>query len=446
MFGTSGIRGPFGAAVTARLALDVGRALTTAGYTTVVLGRDPRTTGGLLCDALSAGVREGGGDVIDIGVAATPTIARSVGWQAADAGVAVTASHNPPADNGIKLWTPSGMAFDDAQRADLAAILESQRFTAADWDAVGAERSWDGAAARHQQAIVDAIGDVNGVRVVVDVGHGAGAITADVLRELGCSVETLNARPDGHFPSRASEPTETTCQTLQTHVAATEAELGIAHDGDADRMLAVDETGAFREGDELLALFGQAVATAGDRIAVPVNTSQVVDTAVAAVGAAVVRTRVGDVFVAERAREADVVFGGEPSGAWIWPHTTLAPDGIFAAAQLVALVDTHGPLSAQLAKFDEYPLRRASIDTTDKQAVMEAVTEDVRAQYPEATIHDLDGVRIETEEGWMLIRASGTQPLVRVTAEASTEAKADTLLADARSLVKTAASGTDLDG
>jgi phosphoglucosamine mutase len=440
MFGTSGIRGPFGTTVTAQLALDVGRALATTGYGTVVVGRDPRTTGSILCDALSAGLREGGSDVVDLGGAATPTIARSVGWQAADAGVAVTASHNPPADNGLKFWTPSGMAFDETQRAELTATLESDRCTAAAWDAVGTERAWDGAAAQHREAIVETVDPVGDLSVVVDVGNGAGALTADVLRALGCTVGTLNARPDGHFPSRPSEPTEDACQALQAHVAATDAALGIAHDGDADRMMAVDETGTFRSGDELLALFGQTVATSGDRIAAPVNTSRMVDTALEAVGADVVRTRVGDVFVAERTQTADVVFGGEPSGAWIWPTETRAPDGILAAAKLAALVDTNGPLSAQLDAFERYPLRRTSIETDDKQTVMTTVAADVSAEYDDAAIQRLDGVRIDVDRGWMLIRASGTQPLVRVTAEGTTSTAADGLLAEARGHVESAMS------
>jgi len=438
MFGTSGIRGPFGTDVTAQLALDVGHALTTAGYTTVVVGRDPRTTGPLLRDALAAGLREGGGDVIEIGVAATPTIARSVAWRDADAGVAVTASHNPPADNGLKFWTPSGMAFDTARRDELTAVLEAADFSAAAWDAVGTTRTWGDADAHHRAAIKEAVEPLDDVAVIVDVGNGAGSVTADALRALGCSVETLNDRPDGRFPSRPSEPTEAACQTLQATVAATDADLGVAHDGDADRMLAVDETGAFVGGDTLLALFGRATATPGDRIAAPVNTSRMVDTALADVGADVVRTRVGDVFVAEQARDDGVVFGGEPSGAWIWPSETLAPDGVLAAARLAALIDTDGPLSTQVATLEQYPIRRAHIETQNKQAVMKTVTETILDRYDEEAVQQLDGVRIEEPQGWILIRASGTQPLVRVTAEGTTDEEADELCSEARALVEAA--------
>jgi len=269
--------------------------------------------------------------------------------------------------------------------------------------------------------------------VVVDIGNGAGGVTPGALRELGCSVETLNAEPDGHFPSRPSEPTEEACESLQAHVAATNADLGIAHDGDADRMMAVDETGSFIGGDALLALFGRRAAGEGDVVAAPLNTSLAVDDTLAEVGATLSRTRVGDVFVAERARETDVVFGGEPSGAWIWPDATLAPDGPLAAARLAALVDREGPLSALVAELPSYPLRRESIEVEGKRELMETVA--TRAYEAYDVVESLDGVRVEREDGWFLVRASGTQPLVRVTAEGRTEAATAELYDEARALV-----------
>jgi phosphoglucosamine mutase len=433
MFGTSGVRGRFGTDVTVDLAVAIGRAVVADGAERVVIGRDPRTTGPVLVDALSAGVRESGGDVIDCGMVATPTLARAVAWREADVGVMITASHNPPEDNGIKLWTPSGMAFDEARRERIAALVESDEYAPADWDGVGTETAWSDATARHRDAVVDAAEPVESLSVVVDIGNGAGGVTPGALRELGCSVETLNAEPDGHFPSRPSEPTEEACESLQAHVAATNADLGIAHDGDADRMMAVDETGSFIGGDALLALFGRRAAGEGDVVAAPLNTSLAVDDTLAEVGATLSRTRVGDVFVAERARETDVVFGGEPSGAWIWPDATLAPDGPLAAARLAALVDREGPLSALVAELPSYPLRRESIEVEGKRELMETVA--TRAYEAYDVVESLDGVRVEREDGWFLVRASGTQPLVRVTAEGRTEAATAELYDEARALV-----------
>jgi len=420
MFGTSGIRGGVGESVTAALALAVGRAVASEGYETVVIGRDPRESGIVLQDALTAGLRECGTDVIDAGCVATPTVARAVGTLEADAGVVITASHNPAPDNGIKLWLPSGKAFGPSERAAIEGRLEREAYDLAGWDGHGTITPLADAADRHAEAIRESVAIETPLEVVVDLGNGAGRVTADVLRDLGCAVTTLNGQPDGSFPGRPSEPDDHTLGTLKATVARTDADLGIAHDGDADRMVAVDETGTFVPKDVLLALFARETATEGTRVAAPVDTSLTVDDALSAVGASITKTRVGDVYVAEKATEPDVVFGGEPSGAWIWPEETLCPDGPLAAAKLVELVADAGPLSALVAAVDTYPLERDSLEVADKSAVMAAVEDVARERYDESDVDTLDGIRVDRDAGWFLIRASGTQPLIRVTAEART--------------------------
>jgi phosphoglucosamine mutase len=442
MFGTSGVRGRVGDEVTAELALSVGRALGSTGRRRVVVGRDARESGRFLADALSAGLRETGVDVVRLGLASTPAVARSVALRDADAGVAVTASHNPPADNGLKLWQPSGQAFDTPMQEAVAGAVDAGDYDLRAWDDLGTETAWDGAREAHREALVDGAPALDGLSVVVDVGNGAGGVTADALDDLGCDVETLNAQPDGRFPARPSEPTAETCRSLRAHVAATDADLGVAHDGDADRTMAVADGGEFVAGDVLLALFGRAVAGAGDRVAAPVDTSLAVDDALAAVGAEVSRTRVGDVYVAERAQADDVVFGGEPSGAWIWPGETLCPDGPQAAVRLAGLVAREGPLSDLVAGVDRYPLERATVETDAADRVMAGVVARVRERYAADAVDETDGVRVETGEGWFLIRASGTQPLVRLTAEAREEARCAELLATAREFVEAARNGS----
>ncbi|KTG07839.1 phosphoglucosamine mutase [Haloprofundus marisrubri] len=434
MFGTSGIRGPVGRVITADLALDVGRALASQGAKTIVVGRDPRESGSALADAVSAGARECGADVIRLGVAATPTIARSVGWLDADAGVAVTASHNPSTDNGFKLWTPSGQAFDRPKRREITRRINSEAFEFADWDGHGSEWSWDQAIETHANRIETALDPIRGLTVAVDVGNGAGGVVADALERLGCSVETLNGQPDGRFPGRPSEPTAENCKSLCEFVAATDADLGIAHDGDADRMMAVTETGEFVSGDVLLALFAREAVRPGKQVAVPVDTSLLVDDVVTEAGGSVVRTKVGDVYVAAEAAKPDVVFGGEPSGAWIWPDETLCPDGPFAACQLAWLVSKQGPLSSLVSSIERYPIRRKSIRVDDELSTIETVQERLTAQY--AAVDTTDGVRVERDDGWFLVRASGTEPIIRLTAEARTDAEADALLAEVSELVE----------
>ncbi len=434
MFGTSGIRGAVGEEVTASVGVDLGRAVAVDGVDRVVVGRDPRESGDLLADAVAAGLREAGADVVDLGLAATPTVARSVGWRDADAGVAVTASHNPPADNGFKLWNPSGQAYTEAQRERIAGLLEEGTFDPAGWDDLGERRTWPDAADRHVEAIAGAVDLADPLSVVVDVGTGAGQVTAEALGELGCEVETLNAQPDGAFPARPSEPTAEHCEGLARYVGATDADLGVAHDGDADRTMAVDETGSFVAGDQLLALFARAAASEGERVAVPVDTSLAVEDALAEADVGATRTCVGDVFVAEAAAEPDVAFGGEPSGAWIWPEETLCPDGPLAACKLAELVGERGPLADQVSDLPTYPIRRANVRVENKRAVVARIEEALLADYGDVTT--VDGVRVETPEGWFLVRASGTQPLVRLTAEAREESRADELLETARGYVE----------
>ena len=432
MFGTSGIRGPVGEAVTADLALRVGRALG-AETGRVVVGRDARESGAMLVDALASGCRELGTDVVDVGLAATPTVARAVGWTDADAGVSVTASHNPPPDNGLKLWQPSGQAYDAAGRERIAARVEAGDPDLRPWDDLGSRETAD-VADRHVAALVGAVDPLE-LSVAVDLGNGAGRVTADALVELGCRVATLNGQPDGRFPGRPSEPTPEHCTALSTLVAEGDYDLGIAHDGDADRTRAVAGDGTFLSGDALLALFAAAAADPGERVAVPVDTSLAVDDYLADRDVDVTRTPVGDVYVAEAASEPDVAFGGEPSGAWIWPEETLCPDGPLAAVRVAALTAAER-LEARLERVPSYPIRRANLEIDDRHAVMDRVEATVTDRFDD--VETMDGVRVGTGEGWFLVRASGTQPLVRVTAEARQPDRADALLADAREIVETA--------
>jgi len=431
LFGTSGIRGPVGETVTAALALSLGRALGVDSQR-VVVGRDPRASGEYLQSALVAGLRESGTDVIDAGVAATPTVARAVGWRGADAGVSVTASHNPPADNGRKLWQPSGQAFDSGQQDRIEERIDENAFEPAAWDAVGGVESFD-ARPRHAETIrAELDRETLSSRVVVDVGNGAGGVTLDVLNSMGAHVETLNAQPDGAFPGRPSEPKAENCTSLSTLVAESDAQLGIAHDGDADRMRAVAGDGTYLSGDELLAIFARAAAESGERVAVPVDTSLAVADYLAEIDVGVEYTPVGDVYVAEAASEDGVAFGGEPSGAWIWPDTTLCPDGPLAACRIAAL-DVDRPLAERLADVPTYPIRRDSVEVESKAAVMERVRERVLSAFDDVTT--LDGVRADLGDAWFLLRASGTQPLVRVTAEAREADRADEVLSTARELL-----------
>lgn len=437
MFGTSGIRGPVGETITTELAVDVGRALGSMSPS-IVVGRDARESGDMLARAAMAGAQEAGADIVDIGVESTPTVARSVSWYDASAGLMVTASHNPPPDNGFKFWTETGQAFGDADTAILSERITDGAQLSVEWDRVGKRTAVQDASRRHLDRLPD--GDLSPLTVVLDLGNGVGQLTADALLKRGCTVRTLDAQRDGRFPGRPSEPTTENCSLLSNVVATTDADLGLAHDGDADRLMAVDERGRFIPGDELLALFAADATASGGTVAVPINASAMVEAVVERQGGTVTRTAVGDVNIATACETPEVVFGGEPSGAWIWPAETMCPDGHYAATRLAAMVSKGPTLSNRTDSLPSYVTKRESLECQTADEVLESVSTRVRDRYDD--VSELDGIRVDLPDGWFLIRASGTQPLIRVTAEAESESRAADILAEARGF---ATSGREAD-
>ncbi len=273
-----------------------------------------------------------------------------------DCGVMVTASHNPPEYNGMKFWNPDGMAFSLKQQDELEQLIYSD-IKGVSWASIGQETTAHDAVFDHIAVILKNVKPC-GLKVVVDCGCGsASTITPYVLREMGCHVIALNSQPDGFFPARDPEPIDENLSQLKETVRATGADLGIAHDGDADRMMAVDETGRLVTGDELLAYFCRYEVKGS--VACPVDASMAVDRCGNDVK--VYRTRIGDAFVSEEVRNVSADFGGETSGTWIFPRISYCPDGIYAAAKLVELVAEHGSLAKAVAGLPRYPLRRGGL-------------------------------------------------------------------------------------
>lgn len=430
-FGSSGIRGLANVEVTPQLALQVGQ-VTGELYNSVIVGRDPRTTGPMLASALIAGVLSAGADAVDAGLVSTPTLAR--GAAGYGCGVEVTASHNPAPYNGLKLWNPDGMAFDEKQQDEIEAALDAGRFRSASWDSVGRLSARDDLVAEHIDAILSEVGPVK-LRVVVDCACGATTtITPFLLRRMGCEVVALNAQPDGHFPGREPEPTEENLGLLKNTVRHVHADLGIAHDGDGDRMVAVDREGTFLGGDTLLALFAKQEVRRS--LVVPVDASMVLEDLLPK--AKVYRTRVGDVYVAAEIKRRDADFGGEPSGTWIFPKATLCPDGVYAAARLVKMA-AEASLTAAVQAIPRYPMIRGAVAfERSRRADVEAKL-DKALRGLGADVSVLDGWRLRWEDGWALVRLSGTEPKIRVLAESRDEARAKAIYATALSSAQGAA-------
>jgi len=425
LFGSSGIRGLSNMEITPELALNVGLAVGSF-HRSAVIGRDPRTSGEMIEHAIISGLLSAGCDVTRVGMVPTPTLAYAA--RNYDCGVMITASHNPPEYGGIKLWNRNGLAFDTPQQDEIESIIRDRKWKIAKWDGIGRVNEND-VIEDHAKMILEKVGKAS-LKVVVDCGCGAASvITPYLLRRMGCTIVTLNSQPDGFFPARNPEPIEKNLEMLKKTTVAMGADLGIAHDGDADRMMAVDNRGRFLEGDKLLAFFGLRETT--QSIVVPVDTSIMVDDVLK--GRTIYRTRVGDVYVAEELMKRKAQFGGEPSGSWIFPEISLCPDGILAAARLVAIVEKEGHLDSLIDELPTYPMIRGEVPCTNekKESAMKAIAGMLKKL---GDVCDIDGIRVDTDNGWILVRPSGTEPKIRITAEARTGV--EELYAKAEKLVK----------
>ena len=443
IFGSSGVRGVANEYLNPEFVTHIA---TAAGSVwdadRVALARDTRATGEMLSNAAAAGLASAGCDVDRLGVLPTPGLQAYCEAEGTP-GLMVTASHNPPAYNGVKLVGADGVELPTGTLERVEERLLTEEFETVPWSETGDERRVEDAADRYVDQLLaavdgDRVADAD-LTVALDPGHGAGAATSPrVFRELGCEVVTVNAQPDGRFPGRDPEPVAENLADLGRLVRTTDADLGVAHDGDADRARGVAADGSFLSGDVLLAVLAAASTSAGDRVAVPVDTSLAVEDFLADRGVETTRTPVGDVHVAAEVA-AGAAFGGEPSGAWIWPDETLCPDGPLAAVRLAELA-AERPLAERAAAVPTYPIRRDSLRATDKRAVMDRVRGAVVERYED--VSTMDGLRVATDDGWFLLRASGTQPLVRVTAEARDPGRAEDLFETAQSLVVDAGAET----
>jgi phosphoglucosamine mutase len=429
LFGTSGIRGRIGEGFSIEMFRNIGQAVGTE-YQDCVVGHDHRTSSEMLEHAFISGLLSTGGGCFLAGMVPTPTLA----WAGRDhsCGAMITASHNPPEYNGVKLWNPNGLSFVAEQRAGIEELMERGDLTKAAWNEVGGAVAIEKTIPAHIDRILDSV-DESTARVVVDCGGGATSeISPLVLERMGCNVIRLNCEPDGLFRSRSSEPTEENLGALKETVQSEKADLGIAHDGDGDRMVAVDEKGNFAGGDALLPVIAKEEVERS--IVVPINGSMVLDDVLP--GAKIWRTRVGDVYVGEEIERRGADFGGEPSGTWIFPKHFLCPDGIFAAARLVNMIADR-PLSELVESIPRYPLFEQSIPfkSSRKSVVLSKLKEGVEGSECES-LNAIDGWRLDHEDGWVLVRPSGTEPKIRITAEAREERRAKEIYNSMVSLVR----------
>jgi len=447
MISVSGIRGRVGHGlspeVVARYAAAFGAwAVAQGGSRSVVLGRDSRVSGPLFHTVARAALESVGADVIDLGLSTTPTIQMAVEHHHAAGGLGITASHNPIEWNALKFIGPTGLFLTASEGAQMRALLESG-VPYAEWDKLG-KTHFDGEAiARHLQAIlrlpfinVQAI-RARGFRVAYDACRGAGgAAIPHLLELLGCEVHEINIEADGRFP-RPPEPIPENLGDLERLVKETGAQVGFATDPDVDRLALVSDEGIAIGEDYTLALACRVVLRhRKGHVVTNLSTSRVVDDAAADFGQKVIRAPVGEVNVALRMREEKAVIGGEGNGGVILPELHLGRDAPLGVALVLQLMlEDPRSISQIVAASPRYAILKDKLDRPN--APLDAVYAALREAFPDAEADTQDGLRLGWADRWLHVRPSGTEPIVRVIAEAPTRADAAQLVDRGRQLLAT---------
>lgn len=448
LFGTNGIREIVGETLTAPFVTRVAgavAAMVPVGAP-IVVGRDGRTSSEAFARLFGATLALAGHRAIDVGLLPTPAVQFLVPRLGAQLGVILTASHNPPEFNGVKLIAADGLEATRVFEEGVETGVEHGIAPAVPYTHVGTLEEYPTGAARYVDAIlarVDAA-RIAGRKytVVLDCGNGASAVTSpSLLHRLGCRVITLNAQVDGTFPGHLSEPTAANLTDLARVVPAVGADLGIAHDGDADRAVFVDAKGRYVPGEESQTLLARdAVERAkGGIVVTPVSASQSVEDAIRPLGGSVVYTRIGSPAVTHAMEEHGAVFGGEENGGLIFPAHQLARDGAMTAAALLDLLARRGVgLAEALADLPRYTLvkEKVACPVALRAPVLERLTDSLGRDSERVVT--LDGVKAYRAGGWVLVRPSGTEPLFRVFAESKDPAKARALADDGLARVRAA--------
>jgi phosphoglucosamine mutase len=416
LFGTDGVRGEAGTFLTAELATSLGRATTAsleAPRPQVLIVRDTRESGPMLEAALAAGVAAAGGDALLGGVLPTPAAAILVRRLGLDLAAVVSASHNPFRDNGIKFFSAEGTKLGDRLEARIESLLDHP----SEPERVGRVRELNGGLDDYLRELESAFPlDLGGARIVLDCAHGATFRAAPAIFErLGAEVEAIGVEPDGRNINAGCGSTH--IGPLTERVVSAGADLGFAFDGDGDRVLAVDGSGRVHDGDELIALAARGMAARGDLrggVVVTVMTNFGFHQAMEEAGIEVAVTQVGDRYVIDELRRRDWSLGGEQSGHIIAADFAATGDGI--AAALMTMRELDGAPLADAVPMRKLPQTLVNVRVADRDAI--AAAEAVWAAV-ERESEGLEG------RGRVLLRASGTEPLVRVMAEAPTAAEAD---------------------
>jgi phosphomannomutase len=446
VFGTSGIRGIYGRDITEALAERVA-AIFAEGQGTLAIGRDIRESGPRLLEAACRGACSSGADVIDLGILPTPTTALASKKHPSRA-IMLTASHNPPEYNGLKL-IEDGKEIGKGMEKKVESAYKGWKGSTEAEGGAGAAGGIAGHAVLHDNAIIDdhkalVAGMVDAgliarkkPKVVVDCNGAASVITPYLLSDLGCRVISVNASLECF--NRASEPSRENMQYLGGFIRDCKADFAIAHDGDGDRCTILDETGEALQPDAQLAMMighELALSKGSRRIISTVEASLTIRGVITGGGGEMDVTPVGSTYVGDALEARGACFGGEPCGEYIYGSGVHVPDAVLAAAKFAEIFCARGPFSRLKARYPQHFMARERFPARDKQAAMARIIKAVAGLGIEGEVRADDGVRVDEEDGWFLIRASGTEPIVRLTMEYKTRARLEARKAEMTKLIK----------
>ncbi len=378
-------------------------------------------------------------DVVDLGILPTPALALLTREMGFATGIMVTASHNPPEFNGIKLFGQDSLGYSEPQEAEIERIYFEQKFRSGKKGTLKQEHHLKSRYVSFIQNRLRQSTFNRHLKVVVDPGNGAASkFATDVLSQIGILVLPINDEPDGRFPGRSPEPKQDTLQGTLDFLRQNNADVAICFDGDADRVVFCDREGFLGFNEPIAFISRLAINKTGKRrIATTVETGTLLDLAVKDLGAEVVRGKVGDVAVASLAKQLDAALGVEQVGVYIFPELGYYPDSIFASLFLLAHLND----AAEIRQFSQ-SIPRLSFDKTKvpcpnqlKKSVMAQVEKKAHLFAPDK-INSLDGVRMEFPGSWMLVRASGTEPVIRVICEAPSQKQTEELISKGKTLVE----------
>lgn len=444
LFGTFGVRRTANDVLTPEFASRLAACYGTLVKGTVAVGGDTRTSTLMLKQAVTAGLLSSGCDVVDLGILPTPGIQYAV-RKYYDGGVMITASHNPPQYNGLKFLDEDGIGIPDEMDIEIERLYFDAEPDRVEFHEIGELYQNDKVIDEYVDEAVSKV-DVEAIRkanlkVVVDCGSGAGCFTAPYLiRKLGCDVTTLNSQPDGFFPGRNPEPIEENLQELIHVVKELNADIGLAHDGDADRTICIDENGSFVLGDKTFTLVEKQMLKEnnGGTIVTTVATSQAIYDVAEEYNGEVIATAVGDLLVARKLKDENGLFGGEENGGLIFPDFVYGRDAVMTVAKILEIVAKEKkPLSELVAELPVYYASKTKIECPDdeKEFVMASIAEEIQTTT-DFKLDLTDGVKILKEDGWVIIRPSGTEPIFRCFSESDSQKKADEMTEWGLGLIK----------